>query len=52
VLAARTVLPGMLEADVVRLGYPLALLVLFTVGAIAFQVAYLDRLAARVGRAE
>jgi hypothetical protein len=52
VLAARTVLPGIFQADVVRLGYPLALLVLFTLGAIAFQLVYLDRLTARVGRAE
>jgi hypothetical protein len=35
--------------DAPALGYPLVLLVLFTLGALALQLAYLDRVAIRIG---
>jgi len=49
-LAARLILPGLLSPNAASWGYPLWLLVLFTLGALAFGLAYLDRISARVGR--
>jgi hypothetical protein len=43
-------IPVGVDADVAALGYPLALLVLFTLGALVLQWAYLDRVAIRTGR--